>query len=304
MVHRILCRFLLPLAGVSLAGLAPAQTIGMLARLDGGQETPPVTTSATGLGFVAIDTVANTLTYRVVFAGLSSAETAAHIHGFSTAGVAAPVLQPLPLGSPACGVWLMTPAQQASTLANLAYFNIHSVINPTGEIRGQIDLLPDQPTFCYGDGSGTACPCGNFSLLGDNEGCLHSGGFGARLQAYAGPAPSPSLSNDRLVLHLLRAKPNTFALFFQGTAQAGGGAGVVLGDGLLCLGGNFQRLGVKGVCNGQAGMPEPGNLPISVAGFVTVPGVRYYQVYYRDPLSFCTSAPFNLSNGVQVTWVP
>jgi hypothetical protein len=31
---------------------------------------------------------------------------------------------------------------------------------------------------------------------------------------------------------------------------------------------------------------------------------RDYQVYYRDPASFCTSDTFNLTNGVQVTWGP
>ena len=45
----------------------------------------------------------------------------------------------------------------------------------------------------------------------------------------------------------------------------------------------------------QAGAP---------AGMITAPGVRTYQVWYRDVLAFCTPAPFNLSNGYQIVWGP
>ncbi len=306
MPHSRLLHFLLPLVCASLAAVAPAQTtIGRLARLDGAQEVPPVVTPARGLGFVSIDTVANTLTYREVFAGLGSPETAAHIHGFAPAGSAAGVVHPQALGSLKCGVWTMTAAQQPSVLAGLAYFNVHSMVNPAGEIRGQIDIAPDQVTFCYGDGSGAACPCGNFSLPVNVEGCLHSGGMGARLQGYSGlTSLNPSISNDRLVLHALRLPPSTFVLFFQGTLQAAGGAGIPFGDGLRCIGGNQRRLALKQACNGQVGLPEPGDLPISISGGIGIPGVSYYQAWYRNPPGFCTVATFNLSNGVQVTWVP
>jgi len=302
MFRSSLVRLLLPLACASLAVTAPAQTVGRLARLDGLQEVPPVPTPARGLGFVAIDTTANTLTYREVFAGLTSAETVAHIHGFAPAGSTAPPVLAQALGTLKCGVWSMTAAQTAGVLAGLAYFNVHSSTNPGGEIRGQIDLAPDQATYCYGDGSGTACPCGNFSAPGDNEGCLHSGGTGARLQGYSGStALNPSIANDRLVFHVLRAPPNTFVLFFQGTVQVA--AGTVLGDGLRCVGGNQRRIAVKQACNGQVGLPEPGDLPISLSGGV-IPGTYFYQGWYRNPPVFCTPATFNLTNGLQVNWVP
>ncbi|MCY2958993.1 MAG: CHRD domain-containing protein [Planctomycetota bacterium] len=304
MSHFRFLHFLLPAACALLAAVAPAQTIERIARLDGFQEVPVVVTPARGLAFVAIDTSANTLTYRIVFGGLSSAETVAHIHGFAPAGSNAGVLNALPLGSPKCGVWTMTAAQQANVLADLSYVNIHSVINPGGEIRGQIDIAPDQPTFCYGDGTGTACPCGNFSAVGDDEGCLHSGGVGARLRGYAGPAPSPSLSSDRLVLHVLRAPPNTPILFFQGTLAIAGGAGSVFGDGLRCVGGNTRRLAIKQGCGGQVGLPEPGDLPISISGGIGTPSTMNYQAWYRNPPAFCTASTFNLTNGVRVNWVP
>jgi len=31
---------------------------------------------------------------------------------------------------------------------------------------------------------------------------------------------------------------------------------------------------------------------------------RYYQVWYRNPPVFCTSATFNFSNGTSLQWVP
>jgi hypothetical protein len=32
--------------------------------------------------------------------------------------------------------------------------------------------------------------------------------------------------------------------------------------------------------------------------------VRYYQLWYRDSVSYCTAATYNLTNGVQVQWMP
>jgi len=305
MLHARFFHFLLPIVCASFAAVAPAQTIGRLARLNGAQEVPLVVTAANGLGFVSIDTVANTLTYREVYAGLGSPETVAHIHGFALPGSNAGVVHAQALGALKCGVWAMTAAQQANVLAGLAYFNVHTTGNPGGEIRGQIDIDPDQVTFCYGDGSGAACPCGNFSAPGDNEGCRHSGAIGGRLQGYFGTTSlNPSISNDRLVLHALRLPPSTFALFFQGTLQAAGGAGVPFGDGLRCIDGNQRRLALKQACNSQVGLPEPGDLPLSVLGGIGIPGVIRYQAWYRNPPGFCTPATFNLTNGVEVTWTP
>jgi hypothetical protein len=49
--------------------------------------------------------------------------------------------------------------------------------------------------------------------------------------------------------------------------------------------------------------PGVGDLPVSVKGGVALDGVtRSYQVWYRNAGSFCTSATFNLSNGLRVDW--
>lgn len=110
----------------------------MVALCNGAQETPPNGSAGLGIGFLTIDTVANTLAYDIRFAGLGTAESAAHIHGFAAPGTPAGVVHALPLGSPKIGVWNYAAGQEASILGELAYVNIHTTGFGGGEIRGQI----------------------------------------------------------------------------------------------------------------------------------------------------------------------
>ena len=88
------------------------------------------------------------MTYRIVFTGLSSAETAAHIHGAADPGKNADVIFPLPLGDYKAGVTAaLTPAQVADLSADKWYVNIHSSAFPNGEIRGQIKIVPEPSTL-------------------------------------------------------------------------------------------------------------------------------------------------------------
>jgi len=154
--------------------------------------------------------------------------------------------------------------------------------------------------FCFGDGSGTACPCGNSGTTG--RGCANSvASSGALLQATG----NPSVVADTLVL-LGSSMPNSSALYFQGTTELNGGLGTVFGDGLRCAGGTVIRLRTKLNIGGASRFPEPGDPSISSVGLIPASGgVRTYQCWYRnaDP-TFCTSSTFNLSNGVQVSWIP
>jgi hypothetical protein len=154
-------------------------------------------------------------------------------------------------------------------------------------------------TFCFGDGSVTACPCGNASAIGDQAGCLNSFGLGATLRIHG----SASLAHDTLVLDGAQMT-NSSALYFQAANVAFGGAGFAFGDGVKCTAGPFVRLRTKVNANGVSSYPEAGDAPISVRGFVGAPGVRHYQVHYRNSAAFCTPATFNMTNGVTVTWGP
>jgi len=276
---------------------ARAQTVEFLARVNGAQEVPSNTSAGVGIGVFAVDTVADVVSYRIVYAGLTAPEAAAHIHGFAGPGFNAGVLQALPLGTLKCGTWNYTPAQEAGILAGNTYVNIHSTAFPGGEIRGQIAEMPVHGSFCHGDGASVACPCGNNSLPTDAEGCLHSGGIGGRLRAYG----AASVSGDLVVMHALRLPASTQGLLFQGTGPI---PAAPFGDGLRCAGGSVLRLGVKTACNGQIAWPEPGNLPISVAGGIVPPTVATYQVWYRNAAAFCTAAVFNVTNAVRVAWTP
>lgn len=116
-----------------------ANSTTLVASLRGGQEVPPVVTNARGCGRFEIDVNANTLKFHISFGGLSSPETAAHIHGPAGPGVNAGVVFPLPSGNPKVGVWNYPQALEADILAGRMYVNIHTGQFPGGEIRGQIN---------------------------------------------------------------------------------------------------------------------------------------------------------------------
>jgi hypothetical protein len=44
---------------------------------------------------------------------------------------------------------------------------------------------------------------------------------------------------------------------------------------------------------------------VHLKGNIGAPGLRMYQVWYRNANpTFCSSATFNLSNGLEVNWIP
>jgi hypothetical protein len=155
---------------------------------------------------------------------------------------------------------------------------------------------PVPTPFCFGDGSGTACPCGNVGATGN--GCPNSvNAAGANLAA-TGVA---SIAADTLSLNG-SGMPNSSALYFQGTTQVSGGA--LFGDGLRCAGGAIMRLGTKINAAGVSSYPG-GSTPISVRGSNAAGNVRTYQCWYRNAdVAFCPPATFNLTNGMSVTWLP
>lgn len=151
--------------------------------------------------------------------------------------------------------------------------------------------------YCFGDGSATACPCGNASVVGAREGCVNSTGAAGRLRA----SGSASLASDTLVLDGAQMTSGT-ALYFQGTTRLAAGAGAVFGDGLRCAGGAIVRLDITANTSGASSFPAPGGPSVSLKGLIAAPGTRTYQVWFRDAASFCTIAPFNLTNAVEIAW--
>ncbi len=151
--------------------------------------------------------------------------------------------------------------------------------------------------YCFGDGSGTSCPCGNASSVGDQSGCTSSLGLGGKLTATG----AASLSADTVVLAGAQMS-NSSALYFQGTTRQSAGAGAVFGDGLRCAAGSIVRL--RSVLNvaGASHFPAAGDPSVSARGMISTPGTRTYQIWYRNAAAFCTPSTFNLSNGLEIVW--
>ncbi len=154
--------------------------------------------------------------------------------------------------------------------------------------------------WCAGDGVdpyvNSACPCGNFGAPG--HGCGNSAqAGGARLVAASGSVPA-----DDVVLTCLDMPAATTALFVKGSAPITGAA--VFGDGLRCVTGSLLRLGTKTAIGGSASFPGPADPSLAMRS-ATPPGSgigAWYQVYYRNVASYCTTATFNLSNGWRIRW--
>ncbi len=149
--------------------------------------------------------------------------------------------------------------------------------------------------YCFGDGTGAACPCGNTGAAGN--GCASSvNANGGNLVA----SGNPSVTADTVVL-TGSGMPNSSCLYFQGTTQIS----VSFGDGLRCVGGTVIRLGTKNNVAGASQYPAPGDASVSVRGLVPpAGGTRTYQAWYRNAATFCTASTFNLTNGVEIPWQP
>lgn len=160
-----------------LFGVAKADQVAFVATLTGSQEVPPNASPGIGSALVTLDTTTNLLTINTSFAGLLSPTVAAHIHCCTPPGANAmvatqvPSFPGFPLGV-TTGTYLATfDLTQASTynpafiaahggtvagaqaafvsglLNGLTYLNIHTMQFPGGEIRGQLNQVPEPATL-------------------------------------------------------------------------------------------------------------------------------------------------------------
>ena len=154
--------------------------------------------------------------------------------------------------------------------------------------------------YCAGDGSATACPCGNSSVPGANVGCSSSLGIGGSLRGNG----IAQLSNDTVSLFGSQMPGTSTVLYFQGNIKVNGGSGNVFGDGLQCAGGTVVRLAVRLNASGASAYPTGADPDLHVQGGVAAPGERHYQAWYRDNANFCTPSGFNLTNALALRWIP
>ncbi|HEY6121009.1 MAG TPA: CHRD domain-containing protein, partial [Pyrinomonadaceae bacterium] len=127
-----------------LANAGIAGTKLFTADLSGSQEVPPTSSTGTGRSSVVLNAAETGATVNLSFSGLTSAQTAAHIHGPADPGVNGPILFPLPNGQVTNFVITLTAAQVADLKAGKDYVNVHTTNFPNGEIRGQYTLFRDR----------------------------------------------------------------------------------------------------------------------------------------------------------------
>jgi hypothetical protein len=147
--------------------------------------------------------------------------------------------------------------------------------------------------FCFGDGSGGMCPCGNSGAA--DEGCANSVGVGARLSSHG----SVSITNDDLGLHGDQMVPGKLALLFAGRTALGGGSGFLFGDGFRCAGGGVVRLGTEVVDGSGTATWGPG---LGVLGGWNAGDTRRFQVWYQDTAASSCGWAFNTSHALELTF--
>lgn len=115
--------------------------------MDGSQEVPAKTTSATGSTDVSYNKTTKVLTYTIRWNGLTGNPTGMHFHSPCLRGSNASVIVPItgyaaaPSGSISGSVTLDGVTQKEDELlGGKWYSNIHTAMNPGGEIRGQIEF--------------------------------------------------------------------------------------------------------------------------------------------------------------------
>ena len=128
----------------------PDGIIFALGHLEGSQRVPVVTTAATGTFAVTADPVAGTLVAHANTSGADNA-TAAHLHE-AYAGLNGGVAIALTQDPSNVARWSAVGAaidadQLAALRAGRLYVNIHTPLNPGGEIRGQVAPLPVEVLF-------------------------------------------------------------------------------------------------------------------------------------------------------------
>ena len=172
----------LSLVSLGLTANANAAPILFSTTLNGSSEVPPTPSPGTGTALVTFDLAANTMRVQVDFAGLTTANTAAHIHcctaapltGNAMVATTTPTFTGFP-GGVTSGTYDATFDMLLNTSYNAAfitsafdpthdaagaelalynamflgetYLNIHTTAFPSGEIRGFLLPVPEPITL-------------------------------------------------------------------------------------------------------------------------------------------------------------
>jgi hypothetical protein len=146
--------------------------------------------------------------------------------------------------------------------------------------------------YCFGDGSGTECPCGNSGK--SDEGCRNSVAQGGYLTALG----TSSIGANDLVLVAARLPVHQTATLLAG--EYANQAGLPFHDGLLCIDAGAARIGTRQTGADGLAIWGPG---LGTSAGWTAGMVRYFQVWYADPHGPCGTGQ-NQTNAFQLAFVP
>jgi hypothetical protein len=208
---------------------------------------------------------------------------------------------PLASQGPGSGIGIVDRAESDS-FYSCFWFGGYTAQNPHTSFY--LKLMGDQGTscsnsgsaYCFGDGTGTVCPCSNPGALG--EGCANSTGSGATLSATG----CADLFVDTLLFNISGVNGAKPGLLLRGDNQLSGGNGNPIGDGLICAGGASNRSQVQVSVGGMATFTDWNG-----AGFGSVANLgspTNFQYWYRDPQGSSCGTGFNFSNAWTVTYTP
>jgi hypothetical protein len=173
----ILIRALPVLLLVAIAVPSQATTFTFTANLSGPNEAPPNASPGMGFGIIVFDNVAHTLEIDVIFSGLLGPTTASHLHcciappGATGVATQTPFFVGFPIGVTSGAYSHVFDTTQIATynapfvtasggtalgaeaallagaLAGQEYLNIHTSVQPGGEIRGFLVAVPETSTL-------------------------------------------------------------------------------------------------------------------------------------------------------------
>jgi hypothetical protein len=116
--------------------------------VEGNQEVPAKTTSATGTLDVSYNKMTKMLSFTINWQNLTDVPSGSHIHGPAARGTNAGIkydffdIMPRTVSGTFSNTVMVdgTKLKEDSLLAGFYYVNIHTPTNPGGEIRGQIEF--------------------------------------------------------------------------------------------------------------------------------------------------------------------
>jgi len=126
-------------AGEVRGSIAPANISIVRSELDGSQEVPAVVTAASGIGYTTVNTEDGTTVANVRTSGMTA--TAGHIH-IGAVGTNGGIALALSQDATDTDFWSVSGVLDDGQLDNFSadelYFNMHSTLHASGEIRTQI----------------------------------------------------------------------------------------------------------------------------------------------------------------------